>query len=130
MADVILVKPHQRSANTAQTLGMVRQAGIAPDVSGSKGLWMGYVAAPPGPSDPHHHGDAESGISVVKGHVRLYFGARLEKQVEARPGDFLYVPHNTVHLEENLTKEPAELIVARNSAAFMVVNVPDPRKRP
>ena len=128
MADVVLIKPDQRSANTAQTPGMVRQAGIAPDVCGSQGLWIGFVSAPPGPSGAHHHGDAESGIYILRGRVRMRFGAMLETSLIAEAGDFLYIPPHTIHVEENLSPtEAAELIVARNSADFLVVNVPDPR---
>ena len=105
---------------------MVREAGIAPDTCGSRGLWIGYVSSPPGPGGPHHHGDAESGIFVLKGRVAIRFGDALDKSVQAEVGDFIYVPPNTVHLEENLSdEEPAELIVARNSAEYLVVNVPD-----
>jgi uncharacterized RmlC-like cupin family protein len=128
MTDVVLVKPDQRSANTAQTTGMIREAGIAPDVVGSTGLWVGFVSAPPGASDAHHHGAAESGIYVIKGRVRMHFGENLEKSVDAEAGDFLFVPPNTVHVEENLQDEAAELIVARNSAEYLVVNVTNPRE--
>jgi uncharacterized RmlC-like cupin family protein len=129
MADVVVIKPDQRSANTTQTTGMVRQAGIAPGVCGSQGLWVGFVSAPPGASGVHHHGDAESGIYVLKGRVRMSFGEALENSIIAETGDFIYVPPNTVHVEENLSAtEAAELIVARNSAEFMVVNVPQPRE--
>ena len=126
MADVVVVRPEQRSVNTSQTLNMVREAGIAPDTCGSLGLWIGYVSSPPEPGGPHHHGDAESGIFVLKGRVAIRFGDALDKSVQAEAGDFIYVPPNTVHLEENLSdEEPAELIVARNSAEYLVVNVPD-----
>jgi uncharacterized RmlC-like cupin family protein len=128
MEPVRLIKPHQRSANTAQTPGMVRQACIAPDLTGSKTFWMGFVSAPPGASAAHHHGAAESGIYIVKGRIRMYYGERLENVLEAGADDFLYVPPLTIHVEENLTKDPVELVVARNAGDFMVVNVPDPRK--
>ena len=128
MADIVLIKPDQRSSNTVQTPGMVRQAGIAPDVCGSQGLWMAFVSAPPGPSGAHHHGDAESGIYILRGRVRMHFGEMLETSLIAETGDFIYVPPRTIHVEENLsTTEAAELIVARNAADFLVVNVPDPR---
>ena len=127
MEPIVLVKPDQRSANTAQTPGMVRQSGISADVCGSKGLWIGYVSAPQGASGAHHHGDAESGIYVLKGRIRMHYGERLENTLNAEAGDFLYVPPQTAHVEENLSDEPAELIVARNAADFLVVNVPDPR---
>ena len=129
MAEIIHIKPHQRSANTAQTPGMVRQAGIAPDMCGSKGLWVGFVSTPPGTaSGSHHHGDAESAIFILRGQVRFYYGEKLERTIIAEPGDFLYVPPQAVHVEENLsTTEPVEFIVARNSTDILVVNVPDPR---
>jgi len=129
MDDVILIKPNQRSANTAQTPGMIRQAGVAPEVCSSKGIWVGFVSTPPGTiSGPHHHGDAETGIYVLRGQVRMYFGSMLEQTLLADPGDFFYVPPNAIHMEENVSMtEPGELIVARNSTNFMVVNVPDPR---
>ena len=88
MAGLVVIKPHQRSANTAQTPNMVRQAGIAPDVCGSRGLWLGYVSSPPGPSGAHHHGDAESGIYVLAGRVRMHFGEALDRTVDAEAGDF------------------------------------------
>jgi len=128
MEPVRLIKPRQRSANTAQTPGMVRRAGISPDLTSSKAFWMGFVSAPPGASGAHHHGTAESGIYIVKGRIRMYYGEKLEHVLEAEAGDFLYVPPLTIHVEENMTKEPVDLVVARNAGDFMVVNVPDPRK--
>ena len=82
----------------------------------------------PGASGAHHHGDAESGIYVLNGRIRMYFGDGLAQSVDAETGDFIYVPPNTVHVEENLADAPAELIVARNAAEYMVFNVPDPRE--
>ena len=130
MADCILIKPHQRTQNTAQTPNMIRQAGIAPELVHNHGLWMGFVSTPAAlASGAHHHGEAESGIYILRGAIRFYFGDRLEKSVVAEAGDFLYVPPSTVHVEENLSKiEPVEFIVARNGTQMMVVNVPDPRE--
>ena len=121
MADVVVVKPQDQSTVTTQTPSMVRRSGVAPDICGSQGLWMGYVCAPPGTSGAHHHGDAESGIYILKGRVRMHFGESLESGVDAEAGDFLHVPPHTVDTE------PVELIVARDSADYLVVNVPDPR---
>ena len=129
MGEVVVIKPDQRSFDTAQTSSMVRQAGIATEVCGSRGLWVGYVSSPPGSSGAHHHGDAESGIYVLHGSIRLHFGDGLERSIDAETGDFIYVPSNTVHVEENLSlSEPAELIVARNASEYLVFNVPDPRE--
>jgi uncharacterized RmlC-like cupin family protein len=129
MGRVMLVKPDQRSANTAQTPGMVRQAGIAPDLVQNQGLWMGFVSTPAAlASGAHHHGDAESGIYMLRGSIRFSFGPNLEESLVAEAGDFIFVPPNVVHVEENLSPdEPVEFIVARNSTEMLVVNVPDPR---
>lgn len=129
MNEVKLIKPDQWSANTAQTPGMIRQAAIAPDVCGSKGLWVGFVSTPPATaSGAHHHGAAESAIYMLRGRIRFFYGEKLEHSLVAGPGDFIYVPPDAVHIEENLSdSEPVEFIVARNSSDILVVNVPDPR---
>lgn len=71
---------------------MVRQTGIATEVCGSRGLWVGYVFSPLGSSGVQHHGDAESGIYVLHGRIRIYFGDGLERSIDAETGDFIYVP--------------------------------------
>lgn len=131
MSNVVLIKPNQRSENTAQTPGMIRQAGIAPELCQNEGLWMGFVSTPAGlASGAHHHGNAESGIYMLRGRIRFFFGDKLEHSIIAEEGDFIFVPPNAVHVEENLsTTEPVDFIVARNSTTMLVVNVPDPRQQ-
>ena len=124
MEKVILVKSDQRFNETTQTSNMIRQVGVGKETCESKGLWVGFVSSPPGPSGPHHHGDAESAIYVLKGNIRMYFGDNLDQFVDASDGDFLYVPPNTVHNEENVSEnEMVELIVARNTTESLVFNV-------
>ena len=124
MEKVILVKRDQRFNETTQTSNMIRQVGVGKETCESKGLWVGFVSSPPGPSGPHHHGDAESAIYVLKGNIRMYFGDNLDQFVDASDGDFLYVTPNTVHIEENVSEnEMVELIVARNTTESLVFNV-------
>ena len=132
MSNVVLIKPNQRSANTAQTPGMIRQAGIYPEICKNSGLWMGFVSTPAATaSGAHHHGDAESGIYMLRGRIRFFFGEGLEQVIVAEEGDFIYVPPLAIHVEENLSpNEPVEFIVSRNSTTMLVVNVPDPRETP
>jgi uncharacterized RmlC-like cupin family protein len=125
MERIILVKSGERVTDTTQTSGMIRQEGVGAETCGNNGLWVGFVSSPPGPSGAHYHADAESAIYVIKGRIRMHFGENLELSVDATDGDFLYVPPNTVHIEENLSKdEMVELIVARNTTSSLVVNVP------
>jgi uncharacterized RmlC-like cupin family protein len=129
MAGIKIVKPADRDRGTAQTAGMVREAGISQETAGVSTIWSGYVKTPPGSaSGAHHHGDCETAIYVLSGSVRFRFGPHLEQVIDAGAGDFVFVPPNEIHLEENLsTTEPNELIVSRGCTTMLVVNVPDPR---
>jgi len=128
---VKIIRPAERDCNTAQTTGMVREAGVSPETSGASTIWSGFVTTPPGlASGAHHHGDCETAIYVVSGRVRFSWGDQLQYQDVVQAGDFLYVAPNAVHLEENLSEtEPVEFIVSRGCNGILVVNVPDPRER-
>ena len=125
MSEVRVVRHNELQPLTAQTPGMTRYPGVAASTVGSKNLWMGYVTTEPGArSGAHHHGDCESAIYMIRGRVRLRFGERLEKSVEAGPGDFIYVPPRLIHQEITLGgEEPLESIVVRDSQENIVVNV-------
>ncbi|PKB63505.1 MAG: hypothetical protein BZY80_06995 [SAR202 cluster bacterium Io17-Chloro-G2] len=99
---------------TTQTRGMIRQPGIDSNTVGASKIWLGKVTCVPntlGP--PHHHGDAETAAYVVSGSIRVYFGEDFKEYIDAGPGDFIYVPANTPHIEGNVTNEPAEAILSR-----------------
>ena len=129
MSGIKVIRPAERDRATAQTPGMVREAGVCQETTGATTIWSGYVKTPPGlASGAHHHGDCETAIYVLSGRVRFSFGPKLEQTVEVAAGDFLYVPPNEVHVEENLSAtEPVEFIVSRGCSGILVVNVPDPR---
>jgi uncharacterized RmlC-like cupin family protein len=126
---VQVIRPGARDRGTAQTPGMSREAGVCESTAGATGIWMGLGSNAPGAaSGVHHHGATESAIYVLSGRIRFRWGARLEHEVDAEAGDFVFVPPHEVHSEENLsTDEEATFVLARNSAEAVVVNVPDPR---
>lgn len=130
MPGIKVIRPAERDCGTVQTTGMVREAGVSQETAGAQTLWAGYVKTPPGlTSGVHHHGDCESAIYVISGRARFSWGERLEHSAVVGPGDFLFVPPNEVHMEENLSEtEPLELLVARGCTEMLVVNVPDPRE--
>ena len=130
MSGIKVIRPSDRDCTTAQTSGMRREAGVAPETTGATTIWSGFVTTPPGTaSGAHHHGDCETAIYVISGRVRFYWGDRLQHHEDVQAGDFLYVPPNEVHVEENLSDtEPVEFIVSRGCTGMMVVNVPDPRE--
>jgi len=106
---------------TTQTRGMIRQPGIDSNTAGAKKIWLGKVTCAPntlGP--PHHHGEAETAAYVISGSIRVYFGEDFQEYVDAGPGDFIYVPANTPHIEGNVTGEPAEAILSRGPDNIVV----------
>ena len=111
---VMVIHGTQPASTTTQTRGMERRPGIDSNTAGATKIWLGKVTCAPntmGP--PHHHGEAETAAYVVKGHIRVYFGENFEEYAEAGPGDFLFVPANTPHIEGNPYGEPAEAILSR-----------------
>ena len=125
MAELRVVRPHERDKGTAQTPGMRREAGVAASTVGAERIWAGHVTMAPGArSGVHHHGPVESSIYVISGRARFRFGAKLEREVEVGPGDFVYVPPEAIHQELNLDPNaPVEMIVARDGQENVVINV-------
>jgi uncharacterized RmlC-like cupin family protein len=62
------------------------------------------VVRPDAKTGPHHHGELETVLYVVKGRVRMRWGDRLELSGEAQPGDFIYVPPYVPHQEINAVR--------------------------
>lgn len=130
MAGIRVVRPSERFKGVVQSGSMAREAGVAPETTGSTSIWSGFVTTPAGlKSSVHHHGDCETAIYVIKGRARFLFGEKLEHVVEVGPGDFLFVPPYEIHQEENLSDtEPCELIVSRGCSGILTINVDDPRE--
>ncbi len=104
----------QTARETAQTPGMERRPAIHNTSVGASKIWFGTVTSSPnhkGP--PHHHGEAETAAYVISGHVRVHYGENFKEWVEAGPGDYLFVPANIWHIEENPYDKPCEQFLAR-----------------
>lgn len=122
---VRIIRADELDDNTPQTLGMFRRAAVTTPRTGATKLWAGTVTIDPkAKTGPHHHGDRESVISVVRGVARMRWGERLEFVAEAAPGDFIYVPPYVPHQEINASDE-AELhcVLARSGQQGLVVNI-------
>jgi uncharacterized RmlC-like cupin family protein len=107
---------------------MIREAAVARGTVDADKLWMGWVELGPGlVSAVHHHGEAESGIFIVSGHARFYSGDDLAEYYEAGEGDFIWVPPNLVHVEQNISRDnPVKMVVARSTQETLVFNLPNP----
>ena len=126
-ADVRVIGPDERDTRTGQTPGLQRFEAISARMTGSQRMWMGYaVLEPGGRTGVHHHGESETAIYVISGVTRWWVGDRLDEVREARAGDFVFIPPQLVHWEENASgTEPVEMVVARSTQEAIVINIDD-----
>ena len=121
--------PHEElSPDTAQTKGMQRFEAISGRRAGSEKIWMGENIVGAGMnSGDHHHGEAETGIYVVSGHpVFVFLEEGVERRIETKPGDYVFVPPYVPHREENPAgDEEAVVVIARSTQDGIVVNMAD-----
>jgi uncharacterized RmlC-like cupin family protein len=122
---VKIVSANDLDPNTPQTPGMSRAAAITHARTGAAKLWAGTVVVQPNAkTGPHHHGDLETVLYIVRGRARRFWGDHLECGGEAGPGDFIYVPPFVPHQEINaLSDEPCEAVVVRSGQDPIVVNL-------
>ncbi|HTS29267.1 MAG TPA: cupin domain-containing protein [Bryobacteraceae bacterium] len=131
-----IVRAGELDSNTPQTPGMTRAAAITHARAGADKLWAGTVVVQPDvATGPHHHGELETVLYIVRGRARFRWGERLEFVAEAGPGDFIYVPPFVPHQEINaLPDAPVEAVVVRSGQDPIVVNLeipsPEPAPRP
>lgn len=114
------------SSDTAQSEGMRRVAAISRKLAGSSGIWMGLTYVEPGSaSAPHDHGRSETAIYVVSGTPMFSFRDEAGEIVQhrAQPGDFVFVPPHTPHIEENPGEETAVVVIARTTDEAIVNNL-------
>ena len=125
MRGVRIIRPDELDDNTPQTLGMFRRAAVTTQNTGARKLWAGTVTInPKAKTGPHHHGDLESVIYVLRGVARMRWGERLEFVAEAAPGDFIYVPPYVPHQEINASDElELHCVLARSGQQGLVVNL-------
>ena len=122
---VKIVRAGELDPNTPQTPGMSRAAAITHARTGASRLWAGTVVVQPGAkTGPHHHGELETVLYIVKGRARMRWGDNLEYFGEAGPGDFIYVPPYVPHQEINADPSgPCEAVVVRSGQEPIVVNL-------
>ena len=128
MTGLRVIRAGEASGDTAQTPGMVRSEAISGRQVGAQSLWMGTtVMAPASRSGDHHHGASETGIYVVSGRPAFVFrdlATGALTRLETGPGDFVWVPPDLPHREENPDPEAAAVIViARSTQEAIVVGV-------
>lgn len=87
-------------------------------------IWFGKVSNEPGyRSLPHHHGEAETGGYVLKGHARIYFGENYGEYVDMREGDWVFVPPFMPHVEANMSTTDELIWLTTRTPENIVVNL-------
>src|SRR6204780_4555101 len=122
---VKIVHSDELDLNTPQTSGMTRAAAITHARAGANKLWAGtMLVQPDAKTGPHHHGELETVLYVVRGRIRMRWGDQLEFSDEAGPGDFIYVPPYVPHQEINASSDQTlECVLVRSDNEAVVVNL-------
>jgi uncharacterized RmlC-like cupin family protein len=122
---VVTRKGHE-FADTAQSGGAVRVAGVSPQHTPAERLWYGKVSNEPGyRSLPHHHGEAETGGYVLKGKGRIYYGENFAHYLDIEEGDFVFVPPHMPHVEANMSVTEELVWLTARTPDNVVVNLDD-----
>jgi uncharacterized RmlC-like cupin family protein len=122
---VKIVRAGELDTNTPQTPGMERAAAITRARTGANKLWAGTVIVQPhAKTGPHHHGELETVLYIIRGRARMRWGDQLEFCEDADAGDFIYVPPYVPHQEMNASADiPCEAVVVRSGQDPIVVNL-------
>lgn len=103
--------------------------GISAETVGAKALWLGIATIPPGRrTKAHVHEHHETAFYMLSGdELEMWTGGRLQYRDLVRPGDFLYIPANVLHVAVNRGSKPAVFLGARNepTAQESVVMYPE-----
>jgi len=121
-----LVRGQDVTGETSQSRGMTRSEAISGKTVGSEKIWMGQTHVAAGATSAnHHHGESETAIYVVSGTPSFVFAeADREVRLDAKPGDYVFVPPYVPHREENPGGEEAVVVIARSTQEAIVVNLP------
>jgi len=112
--------------DTGQSGGAHRISGVSPQHTPATRIWFGKVSNLPGyRSLPHHHGEAETGGYVLKGHGRIYFGENYSEFLDMTEGDFVFVPPYMPHVEVNMSVTEELVWLTTRTPDNIVINLPE-----
>ena len=102
----------------------VRVSGVGPQHTEATKIWFGQVSNSPGyRSLPHHHGEAETGGYVLRGHGRIYFGEGYREFIDMTAGDWVFVPPFMPHVEANMSTTDELVWLTARTPDNIVVNL-------
>lgn len=122
----VITRQGEEYGDTGQSGGAVRVSGVSIQHTPATKIWYGKVSNKPGyRSFPHHHGEAETGGYVLKGHGRIYFGENYTEYYDMTEGDFVFVPPFMPHVEANMSTTEELIWLTTRTPDNIVVNLDD-----
>ena len=106
------------SAGYRAEQGSDYEPGVSAETVGSKSLWLGMITLPPGKrTRAHVHEHHETALYMLSGdEMELWTGDQLQYREVVRPGDYIFIPANMLHVAVNRGLQPAVFIGSRNEA--------------
>lgn len=94
------------------------QPGVSAETTGSQVIWLGLMTLPPGArTKAHVHEHHETALYMMSGDaLELWTGEDLEHCDSVRPGDYIFIPANLLHVAVNCGTTPAVFMGSRNEA--------------
>jgi uncharacterized RmlC-like cupin family protein len=94
------------------------EPGVSAETVGSKSLWLGMITLPPGKrTRAHVHQHHETALYMLSGdEMELWTGDQLQYRDIVRPGDYIFIPANMLHIAVNRGARPVVFIGSRNEA--------------
>jgi uncharacterized RmlC-like cupin family protein len=122
----VVTRAGQEDTNTAQSGDCVRVSGVSAQHTPAMKIWFGQVSNVPGyRSLPHHHGEAETGGYVLRGHGRIYYGENFSEYQDMNTGDWVFVPPFMPHVEANMSVTEELVWLTTRTPENIVVNLED-----
>jgi uncharacterized RmlC-like cupin family protein len=116
----------QEDTQTMSSGGCVRVSGVGPQHTEATKIWFGQVSNDPGyRSLPHHHGEAETGGYVLRGHGRIYFGDGYREWLDMTAGDWVFVPPFMPHVEANMSVTEELVRLTARTPDNIVISLPE-----
>ncbi len=119
----------RRGEEDRQTLSSgdcIRVSGVGRQHTEATRIWFGQVSNEPGyRSLPHHHGEAETGGYVLRGHGRIYFGEGYRQWLDMTEGDWVFVPPYMPHVEANMSTTEQLIWLTTRTPDNIVINLPE-----
>ena len=108
----------QGSAGYRAEQGSDYVPGVSAETVGSKSLWLGMMTLPPGKrTRAHVHEQHETALYMLSGdEMELWTGDQLQYRDVVRPGDYIFIPANMLHVAVNRGLQPAVFIGSRNES--------------